>query len=186
MSDRSEEYFEHDEHAAGPIDCVIEDDRWLDINLPLLADMAARATLDWLSLDPNKVEIVCLACDDARIATLNASFRGKPTPTNVLSWPAVAAVPRQPGETPRLSDPMGFEGALGDIAIAWETCAAEAVAQGKPMPSHVIHLLIHSILHLAGYDHIDEMDAENMESVERQILAGLEIPDPYADEKVVS
>jgi len=121
-----------------------------------------------------------LACDDARISELNADFRAKPTPTNVLSWPAEALAPEQEGATPfppDADDPMGAE--LGDIAIAWETCMREAVEQGKPAAAHVTHLLVHGVLHLLGYDHIREKDAELMERCERRILAALGIADPY-------
>lgn len=159
------------------IDVVIEDERWQD--LPALADRAATASLNFLGFE---AEIVVMGCDDARIAELNADFRGKPQPTNVLSWPSEEAEPRQPGEMPQVEldaeDP-----ALGDIAIAFETCAREAAAQGKPFDDHVTHLLVHGILHLAGYDHLNDPDAERMEDAERAILATLGIPDPYAEDQ---
>ena len=70
---------------------------------------------------------------------------------------------------------------FGDIAIAYDTCAAEALAQGKPFAHHVTHLLVHACLHLLGYDHENDADADVMEQTERQILAGLNIPDPYEE-----
>ena len=70
---------------------------------------------------------------------------------------------------------------LGDIAISYDTCAAEAAAQGKPFADHVTHLIVHAILHLAGYDHEADADAATMEDAERSILAGLGIPDPYRE-----
>ncbi|MDO5657991.1 MAG: rRNA maturation RNase YbeY [Paracoccus sp. (in: a-proteobacteria)] len=156
------------------IDTIIEDDRWAETGLEELAIRAGRAVLDHLGLD---AEIVVMGCDDARIAALNADFRGKPRPTNVLSWPSVEHAPRIAGAVPVPPD----TDELGDIAIAFETCAAEARAQGKPFADHVTHLIVHAALHLAGYDHDDEADAETMEETERVILASLGISDPYQE-----
>jgi probable rRNA maturation factor len=153
-------------------DCVIEDDRWQAAGLEDLAARAVAATLDWHQMGG---EVVVLGCDDARIAALNADFRGKPRATNVLSWPSADPAPREPGELPVLPD----EEELGDIAIAFETCAAEAEAQGKPFAHHVQHLLVHATLHLLGYDHETDPDAQVMEDTERAILDTLDIPDPY-------
>lgn len=150
-------------------DTICEDPRWQDAHLPDLAARAAGATGRLLGLDP-ALEIAVLGCDDARIAALNAAFRGKSAPTNVLSWPAEDLAP---GEVP-----TGPE--LGDIAIAWETCAREAEEQGKPLEAHVTHLLVHGTLHLLGHDHMTDAEAEVMEGLERDVLAGLGLPDPYA------
>ena len=158
--------------AGAPPDVVIEDDRWLQAGLEPLAERAAMAVQSWLGI---AAEIVVLGCDDARIAALNADFRGKPRATNVLSWPSVDPAPRAPGERP----PTPVTEELGDIAIAYETCMAEAADQGKPPDHHVIHLLVHAMLHLAGYDHENDLDAETMEAAERLILQTLSIPDPY-------
>ncbi|AUH32208.1 rRNA maturation RNase YbeY [Paracoccus tegillarcae] len=160
---------------CGTVETVIEDDRWESAGLPALAQRATRATLNWLQADP--VEIVVMGCDDERIAALNADFRGKPRPTNVLSWPAIEHRAHAPGARPEL--PGGDE--WGDIAISYDTCAAEAQAQGKPLADHATHLLVHAILHLAGYDHENDPDAETMEAAERSILAGLDISDPYTE-----
>jgi len=103
--------------------------------------------------------------DDAAIAALNKEFRGKDGPTNVLSFP-----PAEQGEA-------GF---LGDIALAAETIAVEAESQGKSLDNHAVHIVVHGFLHLLGYDHMDEADAEKMEARERSILASLGISDPYA------
>jgi probable rRNA maturation factor len=158
-----------------PVDIVIEDERWLDADLQGMAERAAEATTRHLGIDA--VEIVVMGCDDARIAALNDHFRGKDKPTNVLSWPSVEHAPRAPGARPEPPD----ADELGDIAISFDTCKAEAEAQGKPFADHVTHLLVHAILHLAGYDHEVEADAETMEDAERSILAGLGIPDPYRE-----
>ena len=158
-----------------PVDIVIEDERWLDVDLQGMAERAAAAATRHMGIDT--VEIVVMGCDDARIAALNDHFRGKAKPTNVLSWPSVEPAPRAPGEVPAL--PEAEE--LGDIAISFDTCKAEAEAQGKPFADHVTHLLVHAILHLAGYDHEADADAETMEDAERSILASLGIPDPYRE-----
>lgn len=159
--------------ADSPVDLVIEDDRWLDTDLFTLADRAARATL--AHMDSEACEIVVMGCDDDRIAELNAHFRGKPAPTNVLSWPSVEHRPRDPGSHPA----MPGTDELGDIAISYDTCAREAAAQGKTMTDHVTHLLVHAILHLIGYDHEIEADAVTMEETEIAILAGLGLANPY-------
>ncbi|WP_299691737.1 rRNA maturation RNase YbeY [uncultured Tateyamaria sp.] len=125
-------------------------------------------------------EVSLLGCDDARIATLNADFRDKPGPTNVLSWPDTDLAAATDGATPAAPDPDP-DGAvsLGDIAIAYETCAREALDQGKPFGDHVTHLLVHGTLHLLGYDHIRPGDAALMERTEVKILGNLGVPDPY-------
>ena len=108
-----------------------------------------------------------MGCDDARIAELNGDFRDKPQPTNVLSWPSEERGAAQPGAAPAL--PTGPDPELGDIAIAYETCAREAAEQGKPMADHVTHLIVHAVLHLLGYDHIRDADATLMEATEVEI-----------------
>ncbi len=162
------------------IDLLLEDDRWAKAGLEELAQVACEATLAHLNLNGG-FEISVLGCDDARISGLNAEFRDKPTPTNVLSWPSEDRAPMQPGQAPDLpdpSDPAQLE--LGDIAIAYETCAAEAGAAGKPLQDHVRHLMIHGTLHLLGYDHINDADAGLMESTEIAILANIGLANPYS------
>jgi len=163
------------------VDTVIEDDRWQAFGLQASAERAAHATLATLGIDPAGFQIVVMGCDDARIASLNADFRGKPQPTNVLSWPAEELSPDEPGGDPVPPEPGEADEpeSLGDIAIAWETCAREAAEQGKAMADHVTHLLVHGVLHLLGHDHIEEADAERMESIEVRVLATLGIADPY-------
>ncbi|MFD1795888.1 rRNA maturation RNase YbeY [Paracoccus aurantiacus] len=156
------------------IDTVIEDHRWAAAGLDMLAERAGRATLSWLGMD---ADIVVMGCDDARIADLNRDFRDKPQPTNVLSWPTVEHVDHAPGAHP----PRPDIDELGDIAIAFETCEREAKAQDKRFDAHVTHLLVHAILHLAGYDHLNDADAETMEAAEREILLPLGINDPYLE-----
>lgn len=166
---------------AALVDVVIEDARWDEGQLAALAERAARMALDHLGLEPDGFEIACLACDDTRIAALNTEFRGKPTPTNVLSWPAWDLSVAEDGDTPELPEDGDADDPepLGDIALSYDTCAREAAEQGKPFDAHVTHLIVHSVLHLLGYDHLRDKDAALMEETETRILAKLGVPDPY-------
>jgi probable rRNA maturation factor len=160
------------------LDIVIEDPRWAEAGLEPLASRAAEATLAHLGLDPEAWEIVLLACDDDRIAALNADFRGKPQPTNVLSWPSEERGAEAPGQPPAPPDPDdGPE--LGDIALAFETCAREAGEAGLTLEAHAAHLVVHATLHLLGYDHISDADAALMERIEVEILASIGVANPY-------
>lgn len=163
------------------IDMLIEDDGWDEAALAALATAACRATLTELGLAPDAFAVSILACDDARIATLNAEFRGKPVPTNVLSWPAEDRAPDQPGGLPRLPapDPDGPPVELGDIALALGVLTREAAEAGKPFEHHLSHLIVHGLLHLLGFDHITDPDAARMEPLETRVLARLGVPDPY-------
>lgn len=166
----------HMNDAVEVVDLVVEDDRWLALDLASIAQQAARATLQHLGLAPDDYEIALLACDDARIAVLNGDFRDKPQPTNVLSWPSEERGAGVPGQPPDLPETPGE---LGDIAIAYDTCLREAEAEGRAISAHVCHLLIHGVLHLLGYDHMTNEDADLMERLEVEILATLGHADPY-------
>ncbi len=113
-----------------------------------------------------KWAITVLLTGDAEIQDLNARFRGKAAPTNVLSFPA-----------PESAAPH-----LGDIALAYGVCAREAAAQGKSLQNHLMHLAAHGVLHLLGYDHETDAEADAMEGMERAVLATLGVPDPYAEQ----
>jgi len=114
-------------------------------------------------------ELGVLLSDDAHVKSVNQEWRGIDKPTNVLSFPAV-----EPAKLARAAF-------LGDIIIAYETVEREARHEGKAFADHYAHLVVHGFLHLLGFDHIDEADAERMESLEVAILSSLDIPDPYAD-----
>lgn len=157
---------------------LFEDDRWMDADLKTLAETGAVATLTYLGLDPSDWEIGILACDDPRIAALNGDFRDKPQPTNVLSWPSEERGADTPGTPPDLPVP-GCDPDLGDIAIAYDTCAREAEMGGKTFGDHVLHLIVHAVLHVLGYDHVRDQDATLMEATEVAILGKLGVSDPY-------
>jgi probable rRNA maturation factor len=111
-------------------------------------------------------EIAVVLTDDSEIRALNRTWRNQDKPTNVLSFPA----------------PAGAGNAhLGDIVIAYETVAREATEQDKPVAHHLAHLAVHGYLHLVGYDHENDGEAEKMERLEAAILQRLGISDPYAD-----
>lgn len=164
------------------LDIVVEDAEW-EVALPdfsSLADSAGRAVITHLGLT-GPYGATVLACDDGRISTLNQDFRGKPQPTNVLSWPSADRAPDTPGARPAAPAPDPFEPVtdLGDMALALGVCRAEAADQGKPLAHHVTHLIVHGLLHVLGYDHINDADAALMEAEETAILATLGVPDPY-------
>lgn len=161
------------------VECLIEDARWASHDLERLAYRAVAAALDAVGLEPSVWDVSLLACDDARIADLNADFRGKPQPTNVLSWPGQERGAAVAGETPLAPDPADPE--LGDIAIAYDTCASEATAAQKPLEDHATHLIVHATLHLLGYDHERDADATLMEGLESQILGSMGLDDPYRE-----
>ena len=165
------------------VDSLTEDHHWDALGLEALAEAAAGATLTRLGLEPSAYEISLLGCNDARIAELNADYRGKPRPTNVLSWPSAERAARIEGEMPHLPGPSPHGAQeLGDIALAWETCIAEATAAGRPPADHVTHLIVHATLHLLGFDHERPGDAALMEGLETEILGIMGLADPYADE----
>ena len=160
------------------LDVVFEDDRWDAVGLEALSRRAVEAVLAWHGIAA--AELSVLAADDARIAGLNGDYRGKPQPTNVLSWPAQELAPEEPGGEPfePEPDPDGTV-PLGDIALGYETCAREAGDGGIALEDHLTHLVVHGCMHLLGYDHINDADAELMEAREAEILAKLGVKNPY-------
>lgn len=162
------------------LDILIETPVWEEEDLTPLAELAVATTLRHMGLDPDLCEVVLLACDDTRIAELNAEFRGKPTPTNVLSWPTQPLAPLGEGLAPPAAE-VGFDGMieLGDIALSYDTCMVEAAESGKSPTDHATHLIVHGVLHLLGYDHETDPDAALMEGLEVEILGNLGIDDPY-------
>lgn len=153
------------------IDILVEADGWaaLPDAEALVRRAVAAALAEGAELEEDATfEVSVTLTDDARIRRINKDWRDKDKPTNVLSFPA-AEVPD--GVTPV---------PLGDIIVAFETVAAEALDEDKALADHFTHLIVHGTLHLVGFDHEDEEEAEEMEDTERHILAGLGISDPYA------
>jgi len=152
------------------IDIMIEAGPWPDESiLEDLVQKAVEAAWSNLGLERTPSELSVVFTDDASIKLLNAQWRDKDKATNVLSFPAF---PVKAGSQP---GPM-----LGDIVIAYETVAREAADEGKPVNNHLTHLVVHGFLHLLGYDHETDVEAEEMERLEREILHALAISDPYA------
>jgi probable rRNA maturation factor len=152
--------------VSGPaIDVIIDSPRWK--RHPAAAKLVRRAVTTAAPAAARKCELAVLLTDDKSIRALNRQWRGKNAATNVLSFPAVPGG----GSAGRM---------LGDIVIAYETTAAESRAEGKPFDHHLVHLVVHGFLHLLGYDHESDGEAEDMERLESRILARLDVPDPYA------
>ena len=156
--------------ATPPLDIavIVNDENWPD-NLEPLAE---RAVLEALKQSKAKVkgaaELSILLTNDAEQHELNQQWRGKDSSTNVLSFPQI--------------EPFGpVVGILGDITLARETLEREAAEQGVTFEAHFTHLVVHGFLHILGYDHLDDDEATEMESLETRILATLGIDDPYAD-----
>src|SRR3954453_18419153 len=134
---------------------------------------AIAAAAESVDDDVGEAELAIMLTDDSGIRTLNSNWRGIDKSTNVLSFPALQPTGAGgPDDAPRM---------LGDIAIAYETMRKEADEEQKPFDHHLSHLAVHGFLHLIGYDHENDDDAEAMEGLEREILAQLGIPDPYQD-----
>lgn len=149
-----------------PVEVEVEVDSWA-LALPDAEALTRAAALAALAAARGSGRIVVLLTSDAEVAALNSSFRGKEGPTNVLSFPAAP----------------NPEDHLGDIALAYGVCAREAAVQGKVLAHHLQHLVAHGVLHLVGYDHQTDSEAEAMEALERRILADLGAPDPYAGDQ---
>ncbi len=164
------------------IEVEVEDKTWREVaDVEALVTAAAGATLagriapsplrggsGWgaVSAAAPGPGVTILLTDDATIQDLNARFRSKDAPTNVLSFPAAASAHPH----------------LGDLALAHGVCAREAAAQGKSLADHLSHLVVHGLLHLLGHDHEDDAPAEAMEALERVILSELGVADPYRED----
>jgi len=153
------------------IDVTVESGDWAgEDTLAASAAQCVDAAIARLELGDPTSELSILFTDNKAMQALNAEWRGKDKPTNVLSFPAFDL---SPGDPP---GPM-----LGDIVIAYETVRDEAELEGKPFDDHLRHLIVHGFLHVLGYDHENDAEAEEMESAERAILADIGVPDPYSE-----
>lgn len=148
---------------SAPAELIVEAEGWraiADLETTCLRALhAAAAGLE----GAREGEAVILLADDRLLQELNRRFRDKDAPTNVLAFPAPES-----------------EGYPGDVAIALETCLAEAEAKGVAPAAHAAHLSVHGYLHLHGYDHVEEEEAAAMEALETAILTGIGLHDPYA------
>lgn len=158
------------------LDIVLDVEDWSAFVDPVFGDVeaiviaaanAVAARLEFQAL----AEVTIALSSDAEVAKLNGTFRGKPMPTNVLSFPAGAQ---------RHASPFGAPKQLGDIIIARETVLAEAVTLSISPSHHLVHLVVHGLLHLLGYDHETDDEAGAMEALEITILATLNVSDPYS------
>jgi probable rRNA maturation factor len=132
----------------------------------------ARGTTALALSWPGPVEFGITLADAEKQRQLNRDYRGRDAPTNVLAFPGWEPDARLPAGAPVL---------LGDVVLALETVGREAAEQGKPLADHLRHLTVHGVLHLLGFDHVTQAAAAMMESLERAILAELDVPDPYRD-----
>ena len=146
------------------IEVEAEDESWTAA-LPEAAAVVERAAT--AALGAVEGDVVVLLTDNETVRELNARYRDRDRPTNVLSFPAADMT--LPGQAPH----------LGDLVLAFGVCADEAEAQGKSLADHLSHLTVHGVLHLLGRDHEAEAEAEEMEAEERSILASLGVADPY-------
>ncbi len=162
------------------IELIFSHQPWRDILtvVPLIEHAATTAYKVACDIDKieNAHEVAINLSNDKQIQSLNRQFRDKDAPTNVLSFPFDNEFAHNmPGPKP-----------LGDIILALETITLEAKQQDKPLDHHIAHLVVHGILHLFGYDHIEEEEAQEMERLETKILASLSIPCPYGDAPIAT
>ena len=148
---------------------LVSDDRWGRLGLDALARRACLAALQVALPDAGNCEISILACNDEDIRRLNQQHRNRNTPTNVLSFPVSDNWPVNPAE-PQF---------LGDLALSWDTCSREAMTGNRNIESHVCHLLVHGCLHLLGFDHETDTEADKMCNLETVALELLGLNNPY-------
>ncbi len=154
------------------IDVDVRARAWADAFPDIEADCNRAIAAAWRLIDrvDRWHEVSVVLADDAFQASLNATYRGKETPTNVLSFPSGVDAASVPAEAPL---------PLGDIVLALETVQRESAELDVPLQDHFSHLLVHGMLHLVGFDHETERDAEEMESLEVKVLATLGVANPY-------
>ncbi len=155
------------------VDIAVPDARWHDVDrcLEAAVDSVVRATIGHAGRDAEVAEVSIVLGDDRLVRQLNRDFRGTDRPTNVLSFALRDGAP-SPHPGPAM---------LGDVVLAYDTVVREAREQLKSERNHALHLVVHGVLHLMGYDHGSEAEARAMERMETRILAGLGIADPYSE-----
>jgi len=160
---------------------VLREDAWPEEDWGSLADKAVKAALSatpqaGLVLADATIEIAVRLTSDDEVHTLNRQYRQQDKPTNVLSFPMV-----QPDLIESLSNTDDGEILLGDIVLAYGVCAREAAEKDVSIEDHAAHLIVHGVLHLLGHDHMNDVDADAMEAIERAAMASLGLHDPYED-----
>jgi len=168
--------------AAAVIDIVIDPVGWLEAMPDLEARSRDVAETVLVRISPperagklrdSPLETAIRFSDDQTVRALNRDYRGKDAPTNVLSFAQT---------DPGFNVPPGMPMPLGDVVLALETCKRESEEQGKPFENHVIHLVIHGMLHLLGFDHEKTRQADVMEETEKSLMRHFGLPDPYAED----
>jgi probable rRNA maturation factor len=154
---------------------------WPDIDWESLAQRAAEAAIAAspqaaLTATAATIEIAVRLTSDDQVQTLNRQYRTQDKPTNVLSFPMV-----QPDLIESMGNADDGEILLGDIALAYGVCARESREKGVTLEDHAAHLIVHGVLHLLGHDHMNDVDADAMEAIERAAMASLGLHDPYQD-----
>lgn len=156
---------------------TVEDDRWREVlgdDPEGLVAPFVLAALEAGDAPEGEVEVGIAFSDDERVRILNRDYRGKDRPTNVLSFALT--------EGEEMPAPTGGPVMLGDLVLARETVLREAGEQGKAPRDHTVHLIVHGVLHLLGYDHLTDADALLMERTEATVLARFGLADPYAED----
>jgi probable rRNA maturation factor len=158
------------------LDVIVDVPAWLDAlpTVEAICRRSATAAFHAAKKAEAEAEASIVLSNDARIKSLNAAWRGKDEATNVLAFPATD-VP-QAGAAGRSQPPL----IIGDVIIAFETAVAEARVEGKDLADHLSHLVVHGMLHLLGYDHETDDEADEMESLEVAVLASVGVADPYS------
>ena len=156
--------------SSPEIEVVVEHDAWNTVapDVARKVEHAAGLALQRASAAMSNADVVILLTDDERLRMLNREYRGKDNATNVLSFPAAPNT-----------------GHLGDIAIAYGVAKREADTASKPLLHHALHLTVHGVLHLLGYDHGEPAEADRMETLEAEILAEMDVADPYVQSESV-
>ena len=161
------------------IEFSIEDKQWQKVKFVSLVKVSCESTFKYLGID-NRFHISVLGCNNKRISELNLMFRKLKEPTNILSWPSKE---RSSGKAGLFPDIPIFDHSsdndLGDLALAYSYCMKEANGLRRLLSDHLMHLTVHGVLHLLGFDHLSDQDARIMEQVETNILNTLGLEDPY-------
>lgn len=166
------------------VEVLVENDSWNEERSRALIIESTEEVFSFFNLKHDDIEICFLCTDDSEIRTLNKTYRGIYKATNVLSFPGETYHDKDEEDDYLKESDENFPQKmciLGSVALSFETIVRESDDQGKTFENHLRHLIVHSVLHLLGYDHIEDEDAEKMENLEVQILRNMGISDPYQE-----